>query len=96
MISARLVLYIVDHSPSCRLAWSNVEEAMRGFQPRTLELLVRNLSRIIESERDARDRSVLIVPTLMMIYPHEEYVFGPISVERVESLLRSAGVPPRG
>lgn len=90
-----LILYVLDGARACEVSRANVERAMRFFDPRVVELSVRNLSYVYEIDRTQRDRSVLIVPTLMMIKPREDYILGDLGAERVVEFIQSSGIEPR-
>lgn len=91
---ARLILYVLDDSRSCAIAVESAYRALRRFPRGSIELMIRNLSRVFESDRTARDRTILIVPTLVMLRPREGYVIGPLDSLRIVDFVRSAGIAP--
>lgn len=92
---AKLILYVVDRSAACDAAIATVYRALRRFPHGAIELDVRNLSRVHDRDRTARDRSILIVPTLAMVQPRESHLIAHVDVRRVVDFLRAAGIAPR-
>lgn len=94
-VAVRLILYIGDNAPACESGRRVVERAVQRFDARRVELSVRNLSRVFEFERTARDRRVLVVPMLMMLAPREDYLLRKLTVDRVVEFIRSTGLEPQ-
>lgn len=94
MAVAKLTLYIVDGSPelACERAVDSVHRAFRRFAVRSVELVVRNLSRVPECDRTAADRGVLIVPTLAMTEPQQGYLAGNFDARQIVDFLCAAGL----
>lgn len=91
-VKAVLVLYIMDGLTECSSAWEATWRAHRRFPLGVVEFQTRNLSRPM---REDRDRSILTVPTLLMIAPREEYLVHDITEERILAMLRSVGLEPK-
>jgi len=90
-----VALYLVDRSAECEKARTTVQQALQAFPAGSVELAIRNLSgRRDHPERTPDDRSIVVVPTLLLLAPERSYLFGDFSVADVVAVLRRAGVSP--
>ena len=86
----KLVLYVVDRSAACETARTKVERALAEMPRGSVELEIRNLSGRDHEGRTRDDRSILVVPTLVVLAPERSYLIGEMSEADVVEFLHLA------
>jgi hypothetical protein len=89
-----LVLYVVGGSESCATAVRNLFRMVAGYDPRDVEVTIRDLRR---QPRTAADPPIIAVPTLVVRRPRLMFVSGDLQDDTsgLIELLRRTGVRRR-